>query len=270
MRVFRRRATEPAADESATMIVPAGTEMVPEPGGLLSLRTPGSLVLQGRARFHTLESLHGSIRIEPGAEIEAVHVVCPEVCYVQGTLVAWRVAAGSLQLEDGARAHVVLQESARVEVGRGSRLVGNFGSENELVGMLQRFAGELRGVPLRVPGTPAAEGSLPPSASAGAPALPPGEPAAEPAHNLDDTLADYRPAEVLPDPLLFARMLLERATPGMSTSGQRVAAEIVKMLHGGEEEREALRLTHRTLFARLAAEGEDVRRAGELVAGYFG
>jgi hypothetical protein len=66
---------------------------------------------------------------------------------VQGFLTAWKVNARSLHLEESARAHVMLQETERLEIGRDARLVGNFSSEREMVGLFSRFAHQVRSLP---------------------------------------------------------------------------------------------------------------------------
>ena len=72
---------------------------------------------------------------------------CAETCFVQGFLTAWKVIAERLHLEDSARAHVVLQETERLEIGRDARLVGNFSSEKEIFGLFSRFAHQVRALP---------------------------------------------------------------------------------------------------------------------------
>src|SRR5215210_2017389 len=135
-------------DEAApTLIIPRGTRIVVDPDGLLSIHAPGNVVVQNSGKYGTLESLGGSIRIDRGVEVEAGTVRCAHTCYVQGHLTAWRVNARSPHLEDGARAHVVLQETQRLEIGRDARLVGNFSSEKELMGLFSRFASQMRSLP---------------------------------------------------------------------------------------------------------------------------
>src|SRR5947209_19744764 len=214
----------PAENLAPTMIIPRGLRIEIDPEGQLSIHAPGNLVVQNSGKYGTLESMGGSIRIDRGVEVEAVTVRCPDTCYVQGFLTAWKVAARSLQLEESARAHVVLQETERLEIGRDARLVGNFASEKELVGLFSRFAHQVRSIPLlferRAPELPAAS----PSARALEEKLVQGRqfppPPPEPS-----------PAE-LPEPLLFALVLLERESerkinPGAS---QRALDELVKLL----------------------------------------
>ena len=73
-----------------TMIVPPGTQILVDPQGQVSIRTPGNLVLQNSGAYATLESVSGSIRIEPSVHVEAVTVRCADTCLVQGSLTAWR------------------------------------------------------------------------------------------------------------------------------------------------------------------------------------
>lgn len=148
-----------------TMIIPGGTQIQVDAHGQLSIRTPGNLVIQNSGAYAVLESVSGSIRIEPQVSVEAVTVRCAETCFVQGSLTAWRVVAKTLHLEGEAQAHVVMQETERLEVGRNARLVGNFTSEKELFSLFSRFTRQLRALPFPVEGDTAATG---PAAGAGA------------------------------------------------------------------------------------------------------
>ncbi len=135
------------SEGSPTMIIPAGTEISIDAHGQLSVRTPGNLVIQNSGHYGEIESLHGSIRIEANAEVEAVSVRCAETCYVQGSLTSWRVKAKNINLEEKAQARVVLQESESIEIGKNAKLVGNFSSEKELFLLFSRFAPQLRSLP---------------------------------------------------------------------------------------------------------------------------
>jgi hypothetical protein len=234
--------------------------------GQLSIRAPGNLVVQSSGKYGMLESANGSIRIDRGVEVEAETVRCAETCFVQGFLTAWKVSARSLQLGDNARAHVVLQETERLEIGRDARLVGNFSSEKELFGLFSRFAQQVRGLPFRferrtspaelpskrdpldetiiVEGRTLGEGEEPPKATP-------------------------RPLSEFPEPLLFARILLEREAEEKlhPPVAQRALEEIVKLLQAQDEE--TLGATWRTLFGRIAEPREDARRARELVAEHY-
>jgi len=246
-------------DEAApTLIIPRGTRIVVDPDGLLSIHAPGNVVVQNSGKYGTLESLGGSIRIDRGVEVEAGTVRCAHTCYVQGHLTAWRVNARSLHLEDGARAHVVLQETQRLEIGRDARLVGNFSSEKELMGLLSRFANQVRSLPIFE--RRSAPASLP--------------------KNLDDTIVlEARPAPEppppeaafaeLPEPLIFAMVLLERESEARihPDASQRALDGLVKLLE--QQDLETLRATYRTLFGRIAEPRQDVQRARDLVVEYF-
>jgi hypothetical protein len=249
----------PAEETAPTMIIPRGLRIEIDPEGQLSIHAPGNLVVQNSGKYGVLESLSGSIRIERGVEVEAITVRCPETCYVQGFLTAWKVNARSLQLEESARAHVVLQETERLEIGRDARLVGNFSSERELVGLFSRFANQVRSLPFlferRGPAPELPEGRLPPEKVVQGAQFPPPPPEPSPAE--------------LPEPLLFALVLLERESerrihPGGS---QRALDELIKLLQ--EQDLETLGLTYRTLFGRIAEPREDVKHARELVRQHF-
>jgi hypothetical protein len=251
-------------DEAApTLIIPRGTRIEVDPDGLLSIHAPGNVVVQNSGKYGTLESLGGSIRIDRGVEVEAATVRCAHTCYVQGHLTAWKVNARSLHLEDGARAHVVFQETQRLEIGRDARLVGNFSSEKELVGLFSRFANQVRSLPFFE--RRSAPTSLP--------------------KNLDDTIVlEARPAlepepppppppeaafAELPEPLVFAMVLLERESEARvhPAASQRALDGLVKLLE--QQDLETLRATWRTLFGRIAEPRQDVQRARDLVVEYF-
>jgi hypothetical protein len=246
----------PVDDAAPTMIIPRGTKIEMDPDGHLSIRSPGNLVVQNSGKYGTLESLGGSIRIDRGAEVEATTVRCAETCYVQGFLTAWKVDARALHLEDHARAHVVLQETERLEIGRDARLVGNFATEKELFGLFSRFAHQVRSLPFFFERK--------------------GEPAGLPGRQATDI--DIQPVEAapvppplseFPEPLLFARILLERESERRlhPAAAQRALDELIKLLQ--EQDLETLSFTYRTLFSRVAEPREDVRRATELVTGYY-
>jgi hypothetical protein len=247
--------------ESATMIIPRGTEIAVDAHGQLSIRTPGNLVLQNSGAFGTLESVHGSIRIEHGVEIEAATVRCAEACYVQGSLTAWKVIARALHLEDSARAHIVLQETERLDVGRGARLVGNFASEDELFVLFSRFAEQVRSLPIyssrrRIPPAPGGHDGDIVRAIAGP--------------DRDEEAEEAGPeAPELAEPLRFARTLLERelGAAELNRTSRRVLQELVKLLEAADVE--TLRSTHRTLFAKITDPGDTIRKAEWLVRDHF-
>jgi len=245
------------AEKSATMIIPSGTDIRVDVHGQLNIRTPGNLVIENSGNFGVLESLNGSIRIEPEAEVEAVEVQCADVCYVQGSLTAWKVSAHSLRLENRARASIVLQETQELEIGKGARLVGNFNDDKELFVLFSRFADQLRSLPLFGRG-----GADPVQVEAAAGEE--GEVLLEaPGEVIEDEPRD------LPDPLFFALILLERefARSAYGPTSQRVIEELIKLLI--DRDLEALALTYKTLCGRIVEPGPDVRRAYDLLQGYF-
>ena len=246
------------------MIVPQGTVIEVDARGQLSISTPGNLVLQNSGSFGNLESVHGSIRIEHGVEIEAATVRCAEACYIQGSLTAWKVTARTLHLEDTAQAHIVLQETEGLEVGRGARLVGNFSSEDELFLLFSRFAEQVRGLPIatsrrRRPRSVGADGEVVRALSEG-----PRRrrrrrtPAGEDAGGSD-----------LPEPLEFAQTLLVRELEeeDLPAAATRVLREVVKLLDEGDVE--TLRHTHRALFAKIDEPTDEVKKAAWLIADHF-
>jgi hypothetical protein len=249
-----------AEEIAPTMIIPRGLKIEVNPEGELSIHAPGNLVVQNSGKYGTLESLGGSIRIDRGVEVEAVTVRCPETCYVQGFLTAWKVNARSLQLEESARAHVVLQETERLEIGRDARLVGNFSSEKELLGLFSRFANQVRSLPFLFE-------------KKSAPAeLPEGPPAPEEkvvqGTQFPPPPPEPSPAE-LPEPLLFALLLLERESERRihPAASQRALDEVMKLLR--EQDLETLSLTYKTLFKRIVEPREDAQRAFELVREHY-
>jgi len=245
-----------------TMIIPEGTEVRADAQGQLSIRTPGNLVLQSSGRYGVIESLAGSIRIERGAKIEAVQLKCPGACYIQGELTAWRVTAKEIHLDSEARASIVLQEAEQVEVGRESRLVGNFGSEKELFMLFSRFAREVKSLPLF--------GDAPREAEAKE--VEHHVDVEVEAENLDGEVEDAEVLEgdsSLPERLVFARVLLEKATEGNQLQGltRRKVHELLQLLH--EADVTTLRHTYRTLLQLREVPGAEVRRAFDLIESHF-
>jgi hypothetical protein len=253
-------------EAAPTMIIPRGTEIEVDGHGQLSIRAPGNLVIQNSGSYGNIESLSGSIRIDRGVEVEAVSVRCADACFVQGSLTAWKVTAKSLQLEDTARANIVLQETERLEVGRDARLVGNFSSEKDLFLLFSRFARQVRSLPFYFEREPArgelAGESEPVRVEVDAtPRRRAGDPPAKPERGAGH--------ERLPEPLYFAHVLLERdaARKLYGPTSQRAVEELVKLFD--ERDVETLRHVYRTLFSRIVEPDEDARRAADLVAGYF-
>jgi hypothetical protein len=265
-----------------TMIIPRGTEIEVDAHGQLSVRAPGHLVIQNSGSYGTIESRTGSIRIDHGVEVEAVSVRCAQDCFVLGSLTAWKVTARTLQLEETARANIVLQETERLDVGRGARLVGNFDSEKELFVLFSRFAREFRSLPFFLDRREAAPEAGRREIAGGRPARA-GEAAGEPgtARRLAGAEAaggeaagreanDDVPVPVdLPEPLFFALVLLDRdaARGDYGHSSQRVLGQLVELLQEGDLE--TLQATYRTLLGRIVEPRQDVRRAAELIDGWF-
>jgi hypothetical protein len=278
-------------DKAPTMIIPAGTDIEVDVHGQLSIRTPGNLVIQDSGNFSTLESINGSIRIEAEAEVEAVNVRCAETCFIEGTLTAWKVEAESIHLEETAKANIVLQDTQRLEIGHGARLVGNFRDENELFLLFSRFASELRALPIfaerrKVAGEAGGDGkgggteTLPPSLLAG---REPVDVEGGEVGGVDDASRLEReqggneweggpePAGegTLPDPLFYALVILERefTRPTYGPTSRRALEELVKLLR--DRDFETLRLTFRTLFGRIVEPGKDVQRVFGLIEDHF-
>jgi len=267
-------------DKAPTMIIPKGTDIEVDVHGQLTIRTPGNLVIQDSGNFATLESVHGSIRIESGAEVEAVNVRCAETCFIEGGLTAWKVKAESIHLEDSAKANIVLQETDRLEVGQGARLVGNFKDEKELFYLFSRFAGELRALPIFSDRKRVAEGggggastaSLQQALLAAADDdVAEDEVEARESPVEDDDLEAVLAASdgTLPDPLFFSLVILERefTRPSYGPTSQRAIEELVKLLR--ERDLETLRLTYSTLFGRIIEPGKDAQRVHELIEEHF-
>lgn len=279
-----------------TMIIPSGTEIQIDVHGQLSVRTPGNLVIQNSGHYGEIESVNGSIRIESGAEVEAVAVRCAETCYVQGSLTSWKVKAKSIQLEEKAQARVVLQETEQVEIGKNAKLVGNFDSEKELFLLFSRFARQLRNMPFyfdRSGGDPTRIEEPSPASALPAPVAatgssPPAPPQATPGKKASAAAGERSPKvgpvqkqggslagemldanQELPDQLFFSLVLLERESKNESygSGTRKVVDELVKLLRGRDFE--ALQHTHQALSERLVEPGDDLRRAVELIRNHF-
>ena len=287
--------------EAPTMIIPQGADIQVDVHGQLSISTPGNLVIQNSGNYRKLESLNGSIRIEPMAEVEAVDVLCASTCYVEGTLTAWRVEAEAIHLEDSAQANIVLQETRRLDIGKDARLVGNFANEKELFLLLSRFARQLRSLPLFGElSSKEAPKELPPDASPAALAatleeldeiepgsfvrddgspVEEGDEAPAPEGAAAATTVEVETAEATAtvdlgedpssDPLFFALVLLERehTRSVYGPTSQRAIEQVIKLLQEGDHD--TLRSTYRSLFNRVVEPGQDVRRAYELIDEHF-
>lgn len=243
-----------------TMIIPNGTQITVDDHGQLSVRTPGNLVIQNSGSYGTIESATGSIRIESDVQLEAVNIRCAETCYIQGDVTAWKVQAKAIELEESARAHIIMQESERLHIGSDARLVGNFSSEKELFLLFSRFARQLRQVPffrglrdddLEIRG----RGAEPPR-----PALP---------ANGDVDGEIPSDGGDLEDALFFAQVLLEReaSRPGVGPVSREALEQLVELLRSGNVDQ--LRARHGELFDRIADPSDDVRRAADLIGSRF-
>jgi hypothetical protein len=134
-------------DEFPTMIIPKGTEIKVNEKGQLSIKTPGNLVIQNSGNYSLISSERGSVKVEPGVNVEAIEVSAADTCLVQGNLSAWRLRSKKLCLEDRAQAFIMLQEAQELELAKSARLVGNFSSDKEIYLMLGKFAPQLKGLP---------------------------------------------------------------------------------------------------------------------------
>ena len=142
-----------------TMIIPNGTEITVNDRGQLAIKTPGNLVIQNPGTYSVIECTKGSIRIDANVKVETVSVQVADTCCVAGNLTAWQVRAKRVVLEKGSQAFVMLLQTDNLELDKQARLVGNFGTEQELYLMLSRFNNQLRELPQALsPGDmPAAE-----------------------------------------------------------------------------------------------------------------
>ncbi len=256
--------------ESPTMIIPRGTDIQVDVHGQLSIRTPGNLVIQNSGHYANLESVNGSIRIEPHADVEAVSVKCADTCFVEGSLTAWRVTAQAIHLEDEAKANIVLQETDRVEIGGEARLVGNFASEKELFYLFSRFASELRALPVfaeRRRGSAELETDDGPEnlLSAGGEAPAPKAPSPTPT---PDPSREPVSAE-LPDPLFYSLVILERefSRPSYGPTSRKMIEELIKLLRG--RDLDGLAVSYQTLFGKIVEPGKDLQRVFHAMQGYF-
>lgn len=249
-----------AEELAPTMLIPKGTRIEVDDEGHLSIRAPGNLVVQNSGKYGILESVSGSIRIDRGAEVEVTTVRCADTCVVQGFLTAWKVIAKTLLLEDSARAHIVLQETQRLQIGRDARLVGNFASEKEIFGLFSRFAHQVRSLP-HLFDRRSAQAELLAARREEAPA--------DPTTALSAPSTEPPPIAELPEPLLLALVLLEGESERKIhvAAGQRALEEIIKLLQ--QQDLETLQHTWRILFGRIDEPRDQAKRARELVAEFF-
>ncbi|HVS64826.1 MAG TPA: hypothetical protein VMT85_15125 [Thermoanaerobaculia bacterium] len=259
------------AERSApTMIIPSGTSIQVDGHGQLSISTPGNLVLQNSGNYGTIESRQGSIRIEPDVQVEAVNVRCAKVCYIQGSLTAWKVEAEAIELEEEARAHIILQEAQSLQIGSQARLVGNFSSEKELFLLFSRFAKQMRSLPF-FDRDDSAEPAPAPSLGAQLPSRAPELAAATAASSgpVEDGETNGHRAAELPEDLFFAQILLERELEraGGGSSHRAALEECLDLLRSGDVA--ALGRRHPELFEQVLHPSDDFRRAAEMIGRHF-
>ncbi len=263
-------------DAAPTMIIPSGTQIEVDAHGQLSIHTPGNLVIQNSGNYGTIESKGGSIRIEPDVQVEAVNVKCSKACYVQGSLTAWKVQAESIELEESARAHIILQETDRLHIGKEARIVGNFTSEKELFLLFSRFAQQMRSLPFgwRAEGTKSsAEPSLIDNVPAPALQAAPPQPEEE-VEVIDEPLppipVEREPtSEELSDALFYAQVLLERESEklGGGPTYRSVVSELLRMIK--EREIDSLGDRFEGLFSEISHPSDDLSRVRQLLVEHY-
>ena len=269
-------AAEDGASSAPTMIVPRGADLRVDAHGHLSIRTPGNLVIQNSGVYGAIESISGSIRVEPEAKVEAVTVRCAETCYVQGSLTAWKVTARSIQVAEEAEAKIVLQESEHLEVGKGGRLVGNFASEKELYTLFTQYASYFDDQAFPVDAE--VRHALLQAGGADATADEQDEPLK--AESIDEDWGDDEDsgvqeakallgASMLPGPLSEVLQILnqEAQREEHGSRNRKLLNELSGLIRGGELE--TLKHTHSTLFRRIGKQTRPLRKAGQLLEEYF-
>lgn len=245
------------AQSLPTMVIPRGTEIRADAKGLLSIRTPGNLIIQNSGSYGEIESTGGSIRIDENVQVEAVSIRAADGCFIQGTLTAWRVQARRIALDHRARAYVMLQESERLDIANTARLVGNFADEQEVYLMLGKFAGQLKQLPgaLDIGRLGAAPGPAAPAIAAPAE---PGPPAGA-----------YRsvtaPPGELSDTLRQALSILEREIrrPDLDAGDGMVLRDLTAALRAGDAARTAR--IYRDSFTDLRQPSESTRLAFTMI-----
>ena len=253
-----------------TMIIPRGTEIAVNEQGLLSIRTPGNLVIQNPGVYSMIECGNGSVRIDPGIKVEAISINAADSCLISGTLTAWRVKAKKIILEKGAQAFIMLQEAESLELDKTSRLVGNFSSEQELYLMLGRFRRQLRELPATGSGSaagPAGPVELPSAASE--PFLAPGAPAPPPVESLVEPFTppepEKGPRQEQIEALSLAQIILEREERRLTLTGPRREAlsQLLALIHARRVE--GLSTAYRELFARIEPLNEELARVRNIL-----
>ncbi len=239
-----------------TMIIPTGTEITVNEKGQLSIRTPGNLVIQNSGAYSVIESMSGSVRIDPEVKVEAVTVQAADSCFVGGVLTAWRVKARKITLEKGAQANIMLQESESLELDRSARLVGNFASEKELYLTLGRFSRQLRSLPNTL-GMGQAVEHLPGGKHAATAEETDGPFAVGPSEPPSGPRKEQERAEVLS----MLRVVVEReiGRPGVNESGRQALERLLDLVRSGDLA--ALDDSYRYLFSQVEQPSEDLDAA---------
>jgi hypothetical protein len=243
------------AQNLPTMVLPRGTEIRADAKGLLSIRTPGNLIIQNSGAYGEIESTGGSIRIDENVQVEAVSIRAAEGCFIQGTLTAWRLQAKRIALDHRARAYVMLQESERLDIASTARLVGNFADEQEVYLMLGKFAGQLK----QLPGALDLGARLGPATAS--PAIP-ATPAPEP---LPSPRSVTAPEGALSGNLRQALGILEREIrrPDLDAGDGMVLRDLTAALRAGDAARTAR--IYRDSFTDLRQPSESMRLAFTLI-----
>ncbi|MCA1731993.1 MAG: hypothetical protein LC732_00130, partial [Acidobacteria bacterium] len=243
------------AQSLPTMVIPRGTEIRTDGKGLVSIRTPGNLILQNSGSYGEIESTGGSIRIDENVQIEAVSIRAAEGCFIQGTLTAWRLQAKRIALDHRARAFVMLQESERLDIASTARLVGNFADEQEVYLMLGKFAGQLK----QLPGTLELGGRLAPAPAAPAIAAAASEPPPAPRS------VTAPPEGEISGNLRQALGILEREIrrPDLDAGDGMVLRDLTAALRAGDAARTAR--IYRDSFTDLRNPSESMRLAFTLI-----
>ncbi len=243
-----------------TMIIPDGTEIAVNEQGLLSIKTPGNLVIQNSAKYSIIESSNGSVRIDPGVSVEAISVRAQDTCFVAGSLTAWRVKASKIILEKEAHANIMLQEADRLELDRAARLVGNFASEKELYLMLGRFSRQLQDLPESLQ---AGEVSARIGASApGDAEREKGDVFVSPDGEEESSPEDDGDVEEI---LSLLRMTLEReiGREDLDAVGRQALAQLMEDIR--KKDFEKLEARAGFLLSQVSSQTEDLQKAGRLL-----
>lgn len=260
-----------------TMVIPRGTEISVNDQGLLSIRTPGHLVIQNPGLYSVIECSNGSVRIDANIKVEAVTVQAAETCLIAGTLTAWRVKAKKIILEKGAQAFIMLQESEALQLDSSARLVGNFKSEDELYLMLGRFRRQLRELPAAFESAAARQAELggngeePLSSAQAEPALSEesAEAAAEELNALfsepDTPSSEEREAETQ----ALVLLILERERRRLALLGHlpEPLTQLIALVRSKENDR--LAASFRQLFDAIGPLSEDLEQAKRMLERQF-